>query len=223
MSVQHLYGLTETFGPVVVNQWRARWSDLADDEVARLKARQGVGNVIAEPVRVVTPDGADVPTDGVTVGEIAVRGNDVMLGYFRDDEATREACLDDAFLTGDLAVVHPDGYLEIVDRRKDVIITGGENVSSVEVERALESHSAVVECAVIGVPDERWGELVTAYVVVRDPNETTPEVLDAFLRGRLAGFKVPKRFVYADIPKTSTGKVQKHLLRKQAVGSTVSD
>jgi len=217
MSVQHLYGLTETFGPVVINEWHPEWDASDEDETARLKARQGVGNVIATPVRVVDPDGRDVPADGSTIGEIALSGNDVMLGYYRDPEATAAVVRDGWFLTGDLAVRHPDGYVEIVDRRKDVIITGGENVASVEVERALEAHPAVAECAVVGVPDEHWGEAVTAYVVLRPGTDVGPEELRTFTRERLAGFKVPKRFVFDEIPKTSTGKVQKHVLRERAL------
>jgi fatty-acyl-CoA synthase len=213
MSVQHLYGLTETFGPIVVNDWHSAWSERSAQEVAVLKARQGVGNVIASGVHVVDLEGNEVPADGSTVGEIAVRGNDVMLGYYRDEEATRKALRNGLLLTGDLAVRHPDGYLEITDRRKDVIISGGENIASVEVERALEQHPAVVECAVVGVPDERWGEVPVAHVRLRPGVDVEPEELVTFLRGRLAGFKVPRRFVFGDIPKTSTGKVQKHVLR----------
>jgi fatty-acyl-CoA synthase len=219
MSVQHLYGLTETFGPVVVNEWQRRWDAQPPHEVARLKARQGVGNVIATPVRVIDADGDDVPADGRTVGEIAVRGNDVMLGYYRAEQATADAVVDGWLLTGDLAVRHPDGYLEISDRRKDIVISGGENISSVEVERVLDSHPAVLESAVIGVPDDRWGEVPVAYVSLRPECAVTPGELALFVRGRLAGFKVPKRFVFGDIPKTSTGKLQKHVLRQQARGT----
>jgi fatty-acyl-CoA synthase len=219
MSVQHLYGLTETFGPVVINEWHPEWDGGGEDEIARLKARQGVGNVIANPVRVVDLEDRDVPADASSIGEIALSGNDVMLGYYRDPEATAAAVRDGWFLSGDLAVRHPDGYVEIVDRRKDVIITGGENVASVEVERVLEAHPAVAECAVVGVPDEQWGEVVTAYVVVRPTSRVQAEELRTFVRERLAGFKVPKRFVFEEIPKTSTGKVQKHLLRERALQS----
>jgi len=211
--VQHLYGLTETFGPIVVNDWHSAWSNRTAQEVAVLKARQGVGNVIASRVRVLDPDGEDVAADGESVGEIAVRGNDVMLGYYRDNEATEAAMCGDWLLTGDLAVCHPDGYLEITDRRKDVIISGGENIASVEVERALEQHPAVAECAVVGIPDERWGEVPVAHVVLRSGRDASPDELIAFLRLRLAGFKVPRTYVFGEIPKTSTGKVQKHALR----------
>ncbi|WP_432989954.1 AMP-binding protein [Dactylosporangium sp. CA-233914] len=216
MSVQHLYGLTETFGPVVVNDWQRRWDAYPPHQVARLKARQGVGNVIATPVRVVDAQGDDVPADGETVGEIAVRGNDVMLGYYHDEQATAGAVVDGWFLTGDLAVRHPDSYIEITDRRKDVIISGGENISSVEVERVLDSHPAVLESAVIGVPDDRWGEVPVAYVCLRPGCDVSSGELAMLVRGSLAGFKVPKGFVFGEIPKTSTGKLQKHVLRRQA-------
>jgi fatty-acyl-CoA synthase len=221
MSVQHLYGLTETFGPIVVNDWHSSWSRRTPQEVAELKARQGVGNVIASPVRVMDADGLDVVPDAETVGEIAVRGNDVMLGYYRDEEATRAAVRDGWLLTGDLAVRHPDGYLEIRDRRKDVIISGGENIASVEVERALEKHPAVAECAVVGVPDERWGEVPVAHVVLRAGFEGDSDEFVAFLRGPLAGFKIPRRYVFGNIPKTSTGKVQKHVLRERTSAMSV--
>jgi fatty-acyl-CoA synthase len=223
MSVQHLYGLTETFGPIVVNDWHSGWSRRTAKEVADLKARQGVGNIIASAVRVIDADGLDVAPDACTVGEIAVRGNDVMLGYYRDEDATRAAVRDGWLLTGDLAVQHPDGYLEIRDRRKDVIISGGENIASVEVERALEKHPAVAECAVVGVPDQRWGEVPVAHVVLRPGAEVGPDELVAFLRGHLAGFKVPRRYVFGEIPKTSTGKVQKHVLRSRVAAMSVED
>jgi fatty-acyl-CoA synthase len=216
MEVTHLYGLTETFGPIAVNQWKSRWSDLPAEEQARLRARQGVGNVIAEAIRVVTAGGDDVPADGATVGELVCRGNDVMLGYYRDERATAEASIDGWFRTGDLAVMHEDGYVEIRDRAKDIIITGGENVASVEVEQVLASHPAVVEAAVVGRPDDRWGEVVVAFVTVRDGVEVTSDELVAHARARLAGFKVPRAFVFETLPKTSTGKIQKAALRDKA-------
>jgi len=224
MDVTHLYGLTETYGPVAVNQWHPEWDDLPEERQADLKARQGVANVVAEPLRVVGEDGTDVPRDGETIGEIVARGNDVMLGYYQDDEATAEATLPGPdggpgwFRTGDLAVVHPDGYLEIRDRSKDIIISGGENISSVEVERALDAHPAVLESAVVAEPHEKWGEVPVAHVALRPGSEVTDEDLAAFVRSRLAGFKVPKRFVYGELPKTSTGKVQKNELRGRASG-----
>jgi fatty-acyl-CoA synthase len=214
MAVTHLYGLTETYGPAVVNDWHPEWDDLPADEQARLKARQGVGNVVAERLRVIDDDRRDVPHDAETMGELVVRGNDVMLGYYRDPEATAAVDADGWFRTGDLGVIHPDGYVEIRDRSKDVIISGGENIASVEVERVLDSHPSVIESAVVGVPDERWGEVPVAYVQVRE--EIDPEVLMEHVRGHLARFKAPKRVVFGELPKTSTGKIQKNVLRERA-------
>ena len=217
MNVTHLYGLTETYGPLALNQWNPEWDAASAEKQARLKARQGVGNVVADPLRVVDGDGADVPRDAATVGEIVARGNDVMLGYYRDEEATAAATFTDPddgsgwFRTGDLAVVHPDGYVEIRDRSKDIIISGGENVSSVEIERVLDAHPAVVESAVVAEPDEKWGEVPVAYVTLRA--DVDDHELASFVRSRLAGFKVPKRFVHGELPKTSTGKIQKNRLR----------
>ena len=214
MAVTHLYVLTETYGPCVVNDWHPEWDALDGEEQARLRARQGVGNVVAEKLRVIDPEdagGTDVPLDGETMGELVIRGNDVMLGYYRDPEATAEVDADGWFRTGDLGVVHPDGYVEIRDRSKDVIISGGENIASVEVERALDSHPAVVESAVVGEPHEQWGEVPVAYVTVR--TEVDPDELIAHVRGQLARFKAPRRVVFTDLPKTSTGKIQKNELR----------
>ncbi len=214
MDVTHLYGLTETFGPIGINQWQSRWEDLPADEQATLRARQGVGNVIAEPLRVADDQGVDVTPDGQTVGEILARGNDVMLGYYRDESATAEVDLGGWFRTGDLAVMHPDGYVEITDRAKDVIITGGENVASVEVERVLDAHPDVVESAVVAAPDERWGEVPVAFVTLRTGASVTAEDLGEHVRSHLAGFKVPRRVEFGDLPKTSTGKIQKQVLRR---------
>jgi fatty-acyl-CoA synthase len=224
MEVTHLYGLTETYGPLAINQWHPEWDEVPPDRQAELKARQGTGNVVADALRVVTEDGADVPADGETIGEIVARGNDVMRGYYLDDEATAAATLagtgDGAvwFRTGDLAVVHPDGYIEIRDRSKDIIISGGENISSVEVERAIDAHPAVLESAVVGEPHEKWGEVPVAYVTLRPETDVDDGQLAVFVRSRLAGFKVPKRFVYGELPKTSTGKVQKNILRSRVHG-----
>lgn len=214
MDVTHLYGLTETFGPIGINEWQSQWDGLDGAEQARLRARQGVGNVIAEPLRVVDEQGLDVPRDGATPGEIVARGNDVMLGYYEDDAATDAVTRDGWFRTGDLAVMHPDGYLEITDRAKDVIITGGENVASVEVERVIDAHPDVVESAVVGAPDDRWGEVPVAFVTKRPGSPLTEAEVAAHVRVHLAGFKVPKRVHFADLPKTSTGKIQKQALRR---------
>ena len=216
LDVTHLYGLTETFGPVAVNQWQPEWDHLAPEDKSVRRARQGVSNVIARPLRVLDAAGDDVTADGATIGEIGIAGNDVMLGYYRDDEATRAVTRSGCFLTGDLAVMHPDGYVEIRDRSKDIIISGGENIASVEVERVLDAHPAVLESAVVGTPDERWGEALVAYVTLRASAEVTADDLTSFARQRLAGFKVPRRYVFGDLPKTSTGKIQKNLLRAQS-------
>ncbi len=213
LDVTHLYGLTETFGPIAINEWLPEWDKLATDERNRLRARQGVGNIVARPLRVLDPDGHDVPADGETIGELAVRGNDVMLGYYRDEEATDAVTRSGCLLTGDLAVIHPDGYVEIRDRRKDVIISGGENVASVEVERVLDAHPAVLECAVVGAPDEQWGEIPVAFVTPQEGAQVDADELLAFVRERIAGFKVPRRVEFVELPKTSTGKIQKNVLR----------
>jgi fatty-acyl-CoA synthase len=218
LRVTHLYGLTETYGPLAINEWQAQWDAQPASQQARLRARQGIGNIVAAPLRVVTPDGTDVPADGATIGEIAVRGNDVMIGYYHDDEATAAVTLDGHLLTGDLAVVHPDGYVEIRDRRKDIIISGGENIASVEVEQVLDSHPDVLESAVVGIPDARWGEVPVAYIRTRSGTPIDTAELLAHLRARLAGFKLPKQFHFTELPKTSTGKIQKNVLRRMASG-----
>ncbi|WP_300014557.1 acyl--CoA ligase family protein [Pseudonocardia sp.] len=215
-DVTHLYGLTETFGPVMICDWRPEWNGLDAGEQARLKARQGVGNMISCAVRVVTDGGADVPRDGASVGEIALRGNNVMLGYLDDPEATAAAIPDGWFRTGDLGVIHPDGYVELRDRSKDVIISGGENIASVEVEQAIADHPAVLEVAVIAVPDEKWGEVAAAYVTLQDGASASEEEIIAHVRERLARFKAPKTVTFTDLPKTSTGKIQKFVLRDEA-------
>jgi fatty-acyl-CoA synthase len=165
---------------------------------------------------VVDEHGADVPADGEAMGEIAIRGNDVMLGYYRDEEATAKAAPDGWFRTGDLGVMHPDGYVELRDRSKDVIISGGENIASVEVEAAIVSHPAVLEAAVVPIPHEKWGERPGAYVTLKDGREATEEELREHVRAQLPGFKVPDRFEFRDLPKTATGKIQKFVLREEA-------
>jgi fatty-acyl-CoA synthase len=216
IDVLHLYGLTETYGPAVICEPQPEWADLPPEELAVLYARQGVGNVIAQPVRVVDAAGQDVPADAATMGEIALRGNDVMLGYHRDPEATRAAAPDGWFRTGDLGVRHPDGYVQLADRAKDVIISGGENISSVEVENALLDHPLVLEAAVVARADEHWGEVPVAYVSLVDGAEVDPSELVDHVRGRLARFKAPRDVVFGELPKTSTGKIQKNVLRARA-------
>jgi fatty-acyl-CoA synthase len=219
-DVTHLYGLTETFGPAMICDWRPEWNGLDTEAKARLKARQGVGNMIACTARVIAADGTDVPADGTSVGQIALRGNNVMLGYLKDPEATAAAAPDGWFRTGDLGVLHPDGYVELRDRSKDVIVSGGENIASVEVEQAIADHPAVLEVAVIAAPDERWGEVPAAYVTLQDGATATEAEIIEHVRARLARFKAPKTVVFGPLPKTSTGKIQKYVLRESAWAGT---
>jgi len=213
MDITHLYGLTETYGPAVLCEWRSDWNRLPLTEQAMLKSRQGVNNVIGQKIRVVNESGGDVETDGETMGEIAIRGNNVMLGYYKDEETTRKSCPDGWFRTGDLGVMHPDGYIELRDRAKDIIISGGENISSVEIESALTTHQAVLEVAVVAGPDEKWGEVPIAFVTLKDGAAATDAELIDHVRARLARFKAPKKVIFGPLPKTSTGKVQKKVLR----------
>src|SRR5215218_2405937 len=216
IDVTHLYGLTETYGPIAVCAWNPAWDELPVEEQARLRARQGVGTIVSERLRVVDGAMRDVPRDGATLGEVVMRGNNVMLGYYRDAAATREAFAGGWFHSGDLAVVHPDGYVELRDRLKDVVISGGENIATIEVEQALVAHAGIAEAAVVGQPDEKWGEVPVAFVTVRGDEPFDPEAVKDFLRGRLARYKVPKRIVVDELPKTGTGKIQKFVLRERA-------
>jgi acyl-CoA synthetase (AMP-forming)/AMP-acid ligase II len=215
-EVTHVYGMTETSPFISICEPRDNHRGLKLEERASIKARQGVELVTSGELRVVDPDGHAVPHDGKTLGEIVVRGNVVMLGYYKDPEATARA-LDGGWMhTGDAAVVHPDGYLEIRDRLKDVIISGGENISSVEVESILLRHPDTQEIAVIGVPDEKWGEVPRAFVVLRKGATVTEVDLRDFARENMAHFKVPREFhILQELPKTATGKVQKHILRQR--------
>ncbi len=217
MEVLQVYGLTETFGHVVECVWRDEWNDLPLDEQATIKARQGVRFPVTEDVTVVDVSTREpVPADGKTQGEITVRGNTVMKGYFRDPQATADAFADGAFKSGDIAVVHPNGYIEIKDRLKDVIISGGENISSVEVEGAIYKHPAVAVAAVVARPDEKWGETPCAFVELK-PGETASEQdIIEHCRALLAGFKAPKTVIFEELPKTATGKIQKFALRERA-------
>lgn len=217
IDVTHLYGLTESYGPSISCAWHEAWSDLPLDEQAALKARIGVRKHTMEQVRVLDPATLEpVPPDGATVGEIMMRGNTLMKGYLKNPQATAEAFAGGWFHTGDLGVVHPDGYMQIKDRAKDIVISGGENISTVEVEDALYAHPAVLEAAVVARPDAKWGETPCAFVTLKDGCAATAEELASFCRGRLAGFKVPRTFVFGPLPKTATGKIQKYLLRVQA-------
>ena len=214
-SVIQIYGLTETAPAISICEPRAEHQGLTATERARIKARQGVELITSGELRVVDEGGAEVPADGATVGEIVARGNVVMAGYYRDPEATRKVMGKGWFHTGDAAVVHPDGYVEIRDRLKDVIISGGENISSVEVEATLLGHEAVQEAAVVGMADEKWGEAPHAFIVFKPGASATPDALREFCRAHLAHFKTPHSFTpVAELPKTATGKIQKFVLRQ---------
>ena len=213
-TITHVYGLTETAPFITVCEARPEHDALPAPQRAVVKARQGVELITSGELRVVDDDGRDVPRDGTTVGEIVVRGNVVMKGYYNDPEATAHALRGGYFHSGDAAVVHPDGYVDIRDRLKDVIISGGENISSVEVEGVLLRHPAVQEAAVVGLPDAKWGEAPHAFLVLKPNAAATPEELRAFMRERLAHFKTPHSFTFVtELPKTATGKIQKFVLR----------
>jgi fatty-acyl-CoA synthase len=215
-DVTHVYGLTETYGPTVVCVWHDRWDVLPLDDRATLKSRQGVRGPMLEELRVADPFTLEaVPFDGATVGEILMRGNNVMKGYLKNPAATAEAFAGGWFHTGDLAVRHPDGYVEIKDRSKDIIISGGENISSIEVEDVLYKHPDVMEAAVVARPDAKWGETPCAFILLKDGARTTEADIIAFCREHMAHFKVPKNIVFGPLPKTSTGKIQKFILRQQ--------
>jgi fatty-acyl-CoA synthase len=211
--VVHVYGLTETYGPITVSPEQDWFAGLPVAERARHLARQGQGYVTSDLVRVVDAEMNDVPRDGATIGEVAMRGNNVMSGYFTDDAATGKAFDGGWFHSGDLAVWHPDGAIELRDRGKDIIISGGENISSIEVEQAIVAHPAVLECAVVAVPHPRWGERPKAFVTLNEGAAATEGEIIAFCRERLAHFKCPDSIEFAELPKTSTGKVQKFVLR----------
>jgi fatty-acyl-CoA synthase len=213
--VTHIYGLTETTPFILVCEPRPEHAALAAEQLATLKARQGVELITSGELRVVDEHEQEVPADGATLGEIVVRGNVVMKGYYKDPEATASALRHGWFHTGDAAVVHADGYVEIRDRFKDVIISGGENISSIELEGVLLTHAAVMEAAVVGMPHDKWGETPVAYVVLRSGATSSEDVLREHCRSRMARFKVPSAIHFvAELPKTATGKIQKYVLRK---------
>jgi acyl-CoA synthetase (AMP-forming)/AMP-acid ligase II len=217
IELTHVYGLTETYGPHSVCAWHSDWDEAVPVERALLKARQGVPYaVFGTDMRVVGEDMCDVPADGLNVGEVVMRGNNVMLGYYREPEATAHAFRGGWFHSGDLAVMHPDGYIEVRDRAKDIIISGGENISSLEVERVLYEHPAVLEAAIVARPDEKWGEVPHAYVLLRQDAVASEMDLIEFCRERLAHFKCPKAIHFGVLPKTSTGKIRKNVLRHQS-------
>ena len=217
IAITHTYGLTEVYGPCVVCSWHGEWDDLPMDERAALKARQGVRYHVVEGLEVMDPDTmTPVATDGETIGEIMFRGNVVMKGYLKNPTATKDSLSGGWFHSGDLAVKHPDGYVEIRDRSKDIIISGGENISTIEVESVLYKHPAVLEAAVVAKPDDYWGETPCAFVTLKDGQSATENDIIAFCRDNMAKFKVPKTVVFDDLPKTSTGKIQKFILRERA-------
>jgi len=216
-EVTHLYGLTETYGPAVVSDWKDEWSALDAEEQAHLKSRQGVRYHALESLAVINPDTMEpVPANGEMMGEVMFRGNVVMKGYLRNKAATDKAFLGGWFHSGDLGVKHPDGYIQLRDRSKDIIISGGENISSIEVEDALFEHPGVQLAAVVAWPDEKWGETPCAFVEMKSGKTATEDELIDWCRARIARYKCPRHVIFAEIPKTSTGKVQKFALRERA-------
>ncbi|MEO7653034.1 MAG: AMP-binding protein [Bryobacteraceae bacterium] len=216
-EVTHVYGLTETYGPHSICAWREEWDALPVVERAQLKARQGVPYVIAgTSMRVVDMDMVDVPADGETMGEVVMQGNNVMLGYYNSPDSTAEAFRGGWFHSGDIAVMHPNGYIEVRDRKKDIVISGGENISSIEVEKILYDHPAVMEAAIVSKPDSKWGEVPKAHVSLKPGHEASEADLIDFCRARLAHFKCPKEIEFGPLPKTATGKIRKNELRERA-------
>jgi len=223
-NVTHLYGLTETYGPSVVNDWDPEWDLLDNVKQAALKARQGVRYLALEGLDVVDPDSmVPVPRDGATIGEVVMRGNVVMKGYFKNAPSTERAFAGGWFHSGDLGVVHPDGYVQLKDRSKDIIISGGENISSIEVEDVLHKHPAVANVAVVAMPHEKWGETPCAFIEIIDGKNASQDELRDWCHQNLAGFKVPSEFRFESIPKTSTGKIQKYALRQRIAAGGDSD
>ncbi|MEM1420556.1 MAG: acyl-CoA synthetase [Pseudomonadota bacterium] len=216
-DVTHVYGLTEVYGPAVVNEWKRDWDALSAPEQAAKKARQGVRYAALEGLTVLDPQTmAQTPPDGETMGEVMMRGNVVMKGYLKNAAATEKAFAGGWFHTGDLGVMHPDGYVQLKDRSKDIIISGGENISSIEVEEALFKHPEVISAAVVAMPDEKWGETPCAFVELRDGATLDEAAAIAWCRDHLAHFKCPRKVVFGELPKTSTGKIQKFVLRERA-------
>jgi fatty-acyl-CoA synthase len=216
-NVTHLYGLTETYGPAVVNDWHNEWDTLPVAAQAAKKARQGVRYGALEALDVLDPETMQpVPHDGETIGEIMFRGNVVMKGYLKNPAATGKAFAGGWFHSGDLGVIHPDGYIQIKDRSKEIIISGGENISSIEVEDALYKHPSVAAAAVVAKADDKWGETPCAFVELKPGKAVTPDELIQHCRKNLAGFKCPRYVVFVELPKTSTGKIQKFKLREMA-------
>jgi fatty-acyl-CoA synthase len=218
--VTHVYGLTETYGPAVVNEWQGAWDALPSPQRAALKARQGVRYPALEDLAVLDPETMrPVPADGEALGEVMFRGNIVMKGYLKNPKATEEALAGGWFHSGDLGVRHPDGYIQLKDRSKDIIISGGENISSIEVEDALYKHPAVAAAAVVAKPDGKWGETPCAFVELKAGAKASEAELIAYCREHLARYKCPRHVVFAELPRTSTGKIQKFKLREMAKGA----
>jgi fatty-acyl-CoA synthase len=214
-EVMHVYGLTETYGHVTHCAWNEKWNDLPEEQRSERKSFQGVRYPHTEVVTVLNPETMQpVPSDGKTMGEIMIRGNTVMKGYYKNEESTQAAMKEGWFHSGDLAVIHPNGYIQVKDRSKDIIISGGENISSVEIENIIIKHPAVSLAAVVARPDEKWGETPCAFIELIDGQQVSEDELKTFCREHLAGFKMPKTFVFQDLPKTSTGKIQKFELRE---------
>jgi fatty-acyl-CoA synthase len=209
----HVYGLTETYGPHTVCGWNSEWDALPADEQARLAARQGQGYALFDLVRVVDGEMRDVPRDGDTLGEVIMIGNNVAKGYYEQPDATGEAFRGGWFHSGDIGVWHPDGYIELRDRKKDIIISGGENISTIEVEQCVARHPAVMECAVVAIPDEKWGERPKAFVTLKPGQAVSEREIIDFCKQHIAGFKAPAAVEFGELPKTSTGKIQKFVLR----------
>ncbi len=215
-NVTHLYGLTETYGPSVVNEWHQEWDELDEGMQASLKARQGVRYLPLESLDVMNPETMEsVPHDGKTIGEVMFRGNVVMKGYFKNKQASDESFKDGWFHSGDLGVIHENGYIQLKDRSKDIIISGGENISSIEIEEVLYKHPSVVAVAVVSMPDDKWGETPCAFVQLNKEGAASEAELSQWCRDNMASFKLPRKFIFEDIPKTSTGKVQKFILRER--------
>jgi acyl-CoA synthetase (AMP-forming)/AMP-acid ligase II len=222
LRIVHVYGLTETYGPITMCPTQEEWQQLPLEQRAKLLARQGQAYPSADLVRVVDEELHDIPQDAETMGEVVMRGNNVMSGYFADQAATERAFRGGWFHSGDLAAWHPDGNIELRDRSKDIIISGGENISSIEVEQAIAAHPAVLECAVIGIPHERWGERPKAFVTLNSEASASAEEIIEFCRQRLAHYKCPDAIEFGQLPKTSTGKVQKYVLREREWGGRES-
>ena len=212
----HVYGLTEVYGPNTICAWNSEWEKLSAEEQAKLRSRQGVPYIVSKNMDVVDQQTMEsVPRDGKTIGEIVMRGNLVMLGYYKEPEATETAFRGGWFHTGDLAVTHPDNYIQIMDREKDIIISGGENISSVEVENTIYKHPDVLEVAVVATADEKWGEVPKAFITLRTGSSATEEDIISHCKQHLARFKAPKKIEFMNLPKTATGKIQKYVLRQQ--------